>query len=129
MRSMTRYATTVHAPPIARTANPAGVSYAAAASGRVASSARTIHGAATASRARVHRPALPRLELAARPDVLAQERRQGAQEPAEVRAADVAGQAQRLDDPVRDRVREPRLERVEAVAEPPGRPVVLGERA
>ena len=48
--------------------------------------------------------------------------------PAQVGAADVPRDPQGLDDPVRDRVGQAGLERVEALAEPTGDAVVLGER-
>ena len=73
---------------------------------------------------RVHRPGLPGHEFRAGAGVVAQERRQRGQQPAEIRAADLAGDPQRLDDPVADGIGERVLQPVQAVVEPPGRPVV-----
>src|SRR5690606_40450320 len=72
-------------------------------------------------------PALPRLELSAGAGVVPQELRERAQETAKVGAADVARDAQGLDDPIGDRVGEASLEQVEALGEPARRAVVLGE--
>ena len=90
--------------------------------------ASTAHGAATASRAALTVQRLPGLELGPGAGVLAQEARQGAQQVAEVGAADLAGDAQALDEPVADGVAQPVLEPVEAVVEAPGEPVVVRER-
>ena len=76
-------------------------------------------------------PGLSRLELGAGAGVVAQEPGEVAQQPPEVTAADLAGDAQALDDPVADRVGEALLEAVEALPEPAGDLVVereLGER-
>jgi len=59
--------------------------------------------------------------------VIAEEARQGAQHPAELAAADLPGQPQRLDDPVGGRVGQLVLEPVQGGAEPPGGVVVVGE--
>ena len=56
----------------------------------------------------VDRPGLARLHLRAGAGVVAQVARQVAQQPAELAAADLAGDPQALDDPVADRVGQPR---------------------
>ena len=89
----------------------------------------TSQGAATASRARVDRPALPRLELGPGAGVVAQVAGEVAQQPAEVAAAHLAGDPEPLDHAVADRVGQPFLEQVEGVLEPPGDLVVAGEGA
>ena len=62
------------------------------------------HGARNSQARSVDRPALPGLELGAGSRVLTQELRQRPQQPAEVGAADLAREAQRLDDPIPHRV-------------------------
>ena len=92
-------------------------------------SASTIHGAPTASRAALTvQPC--RVSSSAR--VRASSRRkvdERPQQPAEVAAADLAGDPQRLDEAVAHRVGQPLLEPVEALVEPARRAVVLGEGA
>jgi hypothetical protein len=70
---------------------------------------------------------LPGLELGPGPGVLAQERRQRAEQPAEVGTAHLPGHPQRLHDPVADRIRQAGLQAVQALVEPPGRAVVLAK--
>ena len=121
MRSMTRYATSDSAPPTSRTTTPEAVLYARTASGRSDEQAQHQPRRGEGKPSRVDRPALAGLELGAGAGVLAEERRQGTEQPAEVAATDLAGHADRLDDAVADRVGERRLEPVDGLVEPAGR--------
>ena len=62
---------------------------------------------------RAHRPALLGGEFGARRGVLTQEGAEGAKQATDVAAADVAGEAQRLDEPIGGRVGKAGLEDVE----------------
>ena len=106
---------------------PVALAYARMDSGRVHSMPSTT-GGRDGQPGGVHRPALARLQLGARAAVLAQEGRQGPQQPTQVAAADLARDAQRLDEAISDRVAQASLEAVETVLESPARPVVAGER-
>ena len=76
-------------------------------------SSSTSQGAATASRAPLTVQACRASSSDAGARVVAQEAGQAAQQPAEVAAADLAGDPQPLDDPVADGVGQPLLEPVE----------------
>ena len=100
MRTMSRYASTVLAPPMRSTLTPEGELYAAAFAGRVARSASTSHGAVTARRAAL---TVQLCRASSSPRVLASSLRnwaQRAQQAAHVGPAYVASDAERLDDAV-----------------------------
>ena len=75
----------------------------------------------------VDRPGLARLELRAGARVVSQIAGEVAEQPAELAATDLARHPETLDHPVPDRVGEPGLQPVEALAEPTGHLVVQGE--
>ena len=68
---------------------------------------------------------MPGLELRSGTSVLAQERRQRAQQPTEIGAAHLTGDAKGLHDAISDRIGKPRLEPVQTCLEASGGPVVL----
>ena len=75
----------------------------------------------------VHRPRLPGEEFGSGPGVVAEESGQRRQQTAEVGAANLTGDPQRLAHPVADRVGERVLEPVETIVEPAGGAVVGAE--
>ena len=115
--------------PATITTTPAGVLYALAASARVDSISRMIHGAATPSRAAFTIQDCRASTSARMATSLAERGRQVAQHGGEFGSTDLAGHPQRLEDAIGHRIGEPRLQSVHGDGEVAGGDVVPFERA